>query len=162
MDMDTRGRRVKPREAVKIWVGGLRPGVARIMLVGRSDADQDPMIIIWLRSTKDQERRHSIVFLFAWTSVAPSPLVHREVAQGMGHQVAMFFLILSRFWCVFVISTSLLFGFVHLPHLSSNPSFESPAYWYRSSRGQGFGCGATCGPPPSFCSLILVGGIRRS
>ena len=101
--------------------------------------------------------------LFVWSSVAPSPHVHCEaVVHGMGHQVAMFFPILSRFWCVFVISTSLLFGFLHLPHLSSNPPFESLPIGIALKVAKVLAVDATCGPPPSFCSLILVGGIRRS
>jgi hypothetical protein len=60
VDLDTRGRRVEPREAVKIRVGGLCLGVARIMLVGWSDGDQNSRIFMCLLPTKDRERRHSI------------------------------------------------------------------------------------------------------
>jgi hypothetical protein len=139
MDMDTRGRRVEPREAVEIRVGGLCLGVARIMLVGWSDgcsySKDGYMVMTDQRSGATPFNR-----LSAWSSVAPGPHVHRAaVAQGKLHQVAMF-PILSRFWCVFVISTSLSFCFLHLSHLSPTPSLELPTYWYRS-RGECFGSG---------------------
>jgi hypothetical protein len=111
---------------------------------------------------RPQERRHLIASLSAWSSVTPSPHVHRAaVAQGKVHQVAKLFPILFRFWCVFVISTSLLFGFLHLLRLSSNPSFESPI-GISLLVAKVSAVDATCNSPPPFCSLILVGGIRRS
>jgi len=41
-----RGRRVEPREAVEIRVGGLCLGVALILFVGWSEGDQNPRMVI--------------------------------------------------------------------------------------------------------------------
>ena len=48
----------------------------------------------------------------------PSPHVHRVTAASCkACVVVILFLILSKFWWVFVISTSPSFCFLHLPHL---------------------------------------------
>ena len=50
--------------------------------------------------------------------LSPSPHVHRvTVARCKVCVVVILFPIVSRFCCVFVISTSLSFCFLHLPHL---------------------------------------------
>jgi len=57
----------RAERAVEVQVG-----VSQTMLIKWSHGDQNSRMVVWLWSTKDQERRHSIASLSAWSSVTPS------------------------------------------------------------------------------------------